>query len=276
MNDFTLRRWVRPFPRWLLSKRASELNSADLRRSAIVFSPHFDDETLGCGGTIARKKMLGADIKLVFMTDGSKSHKDWISEQELSQIRTDEGLAAARTLGLAEDDVILLNFEETRLAEQRQAATEQVLQLLTRYQPQDVYVTYYREPPADHVVTNEIVWAAIKQYGRIENVYEYLIWFWQHWPWTSEEDLGKDKLRRIIKRTVLAELALFRECNRYVDVEDVMELKRAALAKHRSQTIRLFEKSDWPVLDDVSDGEFLECLLQAREFFHHRKTSALL
>jgi LmbE family N-acetylglucosaminyl deacetylase len=44
----------------------------------VVFSPHPDDETLGCGSTIIKKKRLGADVTIVFMTDGSKSHPHFI------------------------------------------------------------------------------------------------------------------------------------------------------------------------------------------------------
>ncbi len=53
-------------------------------RSALVFSPHPDDESLGCGGTIIKKKSLGARVKLVHMTDGSAAnHDNLISSQEL-------------------------------------------------------------------------------------------------------------------------------------------------------------------------------------------------
>src|SRR5882724_2841134 len=36
----------------------------------LVLAPHMDDETLGCGGTIARHAQAGADVAVVFLTDG--------------------------------------------------------------------------------------------------------------------------------------------------------------------------------------------------------------
>lgn len=35
------------------------LSTKELAASAIIFSPHQDDETLGCGGTIIRKRQGG-------------------------------------------------------------------------------------------------------------------------------------------------------------------------------------------------------------------------
>ncbi len=41
---------------------------------AMVFSPHQDDETLGCGGMIARKREQGIPVVVTFLTDGRGSH----------------------------------------------------------------------------------------------------------------------------------------------------------------------------------------------------------
>jgi hypothetical protein len=47
-------------------------------------------------------------------------------------------------------------------------------------------------------------------------------------------------------------------------VGDVLEAKRHALMAHRSQMERPAEQEDWPVLMDVSAGDFL-----ARQFGDH-------
>jgi len=113
-----------------MNRIMSEFDENALGRSAVVFSPHFDDETLGCGGTILKKKRAGADVKIVFMTDGSKSHRRLISENELKAIRASEGLAASRSLGLNACDICFLEFEETKLSEHLDAATNRVTEML--------------------------------------------------------------------------------------------------------------------------------------------------
>ena len=120
----------RQFYRWMLSHISNEYHEDHLRQTAVVFSPHFDDETLGCGGTILKKKKAGADVKIVFMTDGGKSHRHLISENELKAIRASEGLAASRSLGLSACDICFLELEETKLSEHLDAATNMVLAVL--------------------------------------------------------------------------------------------------------------------------------------------------
>jgi LmbE family N-acetylglucosaminyl deacetylase len=39
-------------------------------KSILVFAPHPDDETLGCGGTIANRVREGHEVEIFFMTDG--------------------------------------------------------------------------------------------------------------------------------------------------------------------------------------------------------------
>jgi len=39
-------------------------------RSALVLAPHPDDETLGCGATILRKRAAGTPVHVLIVTDG--------------------------------------------------------------------------------------------------------------------------------------------------------------------------------------------------------------
>lgn len=114
MTKSFLRAWLCKSFKWTLARIGSEVTECDLKRDALVFSPHFDDETLGCGGTIIKKKKAGADVKIVFMTDGSKSHKDLIPQDKLMEIRKSEAFAASQSLGLKACDVFPLEFEDEK------------------------------------------------------------------------------------------------------------------------------------------------------------------
>ena len=39
-------------------------------RTVVVLAPHSDDETIGCGGTLARHVECGAQVHVIFLTDG--------------------------------------------------------------------------------------------------------------------------------------------------------------------------------------------------------------
>src|SRR5262245_5575363 len=89
--------------RWLqaaMRKRQRVLDNHDLSQRAIVFAPHEDDEVLGCGGTILRKRRLGADVAVVFMTDGSGSHPGLMPADEMKELRAAEARAACSLLGV--------------------------------------------------------------------------------------------------------------------------------------------------------------------------------
>jgi N-acetylglucosamine malate deacetylase 1 len=36
----------------------------------VILAPHMDDEVIGCGGTLRKHVLNGADVTVVFLTDG--------------------------------------------------------------------------------------------------------------------------------------------------------------------------------------------------------------
>lgn len=243
------------------------LSKEDLAASAMVFSPHQDDETLGCGGTIIRKREAGAEVKIVFMTDGSRSHHRFIPENELIVLRQQEAVAAAKTLGVAAENLVFLNFRDGELARESDKAIIKVVQLLQQYQPQQVFVPYVRETHPDHLATYQVVVSALVRLRQNLEIYEYPIWYWHHFPWTQAG--AKDSRLDHFKASIKAKWGnqLLQEFNYRVDIAGVEGQKRQALAAHRTQTKPLTESPDWGLLQDVADGEWLECFFQTQEIF---------
>jgi len=248
----------------------NELSENDLERSAVVFAPHPDDETLGCGGTIIKKKRAGADVNIVFMTDGRRSHRQFISEDELKAIRANESLAACRMLGVKESDIVFLKFEDGALSRNQDTAIHSVTEILLRQQPEQIFIPYSKEPSLwseDHLATNRIVTSALQIYMNKAVILEYPIWFWWHWPWVSVPISCRWEMLAVLKNSVVSGLRLLRDFRCSVYIGDVLELKRAALDQHRSQMTRLIPDSRWPILGDISGGEFLACFFQEHESF---------
>jgi LmbE family N-acetylglucosaminyl deacetylase len=250
-----------------LGRRASPLEDEALAQSAIVFSPHFDDETLGCGGTILRKRALGADVSVVFLTDGRASHRDWVDEAELARMRAQEGLAAAGALGVDEGHVHRLGFEETRLRSHAEAATARVREILGSIAPEQIFVPYRFEPPRDHAATFEIVSRAISSHQRPVTVFEYPIWVWAQWPWTALPDGSPGQLLRLLIRQGRTLRRFARDFRFKVETRGLGTSKDQALAQHRSQVFRPPDQPTWPVLGDVHEGDFLACFCRDFELF---------
>ena len=240
--------------------------------SAMVFAPHQDDETLGCGGTLVLKRRAGAPVALVFMTDGSTSHRRFMKEEQLRSLRKTEARNAAAVLGLSLEDVHFLDLPDGGLKRFHADAVSRVLDLLNRYCPAEVYVPYRSDGMPDHESTYAVVVEALGKAGRPTEICEYPIWFWNQWPWVPMEwKYGGDGVREIF-RALWACFALrqFREFRSGVYVGDVLERKMQALAQHRSQMTVLIPGTAWPTLEDISAGEFLRCFFQEYEVFSCR------
>jgi LmbE family N-acetylglucosaminyl deacetylase len=234
--------------------------------SSLVFAPHPDDEVLGCGGTIALKALAGARLQVVVMTDGRASHRTLIPERELIRIRRIEAQEAGRRLGL-KNEYAFLDFEDHRLSDSRDAACAQVVDIIDKFKPEEIYLPHRYDNISDHVATHRIVRSAVKRIGRPAVLFEYPIWLWNRWPWTcggAHDGLGKVRGRLRTLRDV-AEIVF--ACRTRIDVANVLQCKTAALAAYRSQTLRLNDDPRWPVLSDVSGGEFLRRFQTGIEIF---------
>lgn len=251
----------------LMQTRSRDLSDRELAQSAVVFSPHFDDETLGCGGTIIKKRQAGADVKIVFLTDGSQSHKDFRPPTELAALRAQEGRAAARALGVDAEHVEMLGFAETHLGEHREAAVDRVAGLLARTEPDSVFVPYRYESPPDHLAAREIVIAALRRGAHRVTVYEYPIWFWYQWPWMKPRRRRRPPTRRLVKWGVQAVVRCLGDFRCRMSIADVVDAKWSALQAHRSQVTRLRGEPDWPILADVAKGDFLAAFFRDHECF---------
>src|SRR3954452_23126054 len=94
--------------RWFtaVAQRADDVTERSAGASCIVFAPHPDDETLGCGATIHRKREVGTSVHVVIASDGRRSQEpDVIAPEELVRIRAREALDACTTLGVAAEHV---------------------------------------------------------------------------------------------------------------------------------------------------------------------------
>lgn len=270
MKPHSLRTRARAFARrlylWLMQRRSQMAQPENLASSAIVFSPHQDDETLGCGGTILKKIQAGASVRIVFMTDGSQSHAQAMSASELKDIRMNEALAAAEKLGVARQDVVFLNVPDGTLSQQCNQAIASVKSLLLRTIPEEVFVPYRQDGVADHDATCQVVLSAIQASGLSVMVHEYPVWFWCNWPWTVAEQ-SKQQSSKLRHRLSVGR-AWLKHFRYAVDIEDVLDLKQSALSAHRSQMTKLVPDPSWLTLGDIAEGEFLPCFFQNREFFH--------
>jgi LmbE family N-acetylglucosaminyl deacetylase len=256
---------------WLersLRSRLQEYPAERLAASTLVFSPHQDDETLGCGGLILHKRAAGADLGIVFLTDGATSHLRFVPEAEMRARRETEAREAAGVLGVPAECLWFLGYRNRELHRHREDAAADVRRILAERRPAEVFIPYRGEAPADHRATRDVVLDALERHGEPVDVYEYPIWFWQQWPWSRVEYYGRRGRTQEAWNGWRASRRLLGDFQVAVSLDRVRDRKREALACHRTQMARQVDDPAWKTLGDVAGGEWLERFFGDWEIFY--------
>jgi LmbE family N-acetylglucosaminyl deacetylase len=171
----------------------------------VVLAPHMDDETIGCGGTLALHAARGADVTVIFLTDGRHGGTPTAEQQQrglsIVDIRRDEARAALAEIGIRKME--FLDAEDGRLGADPQTAL-QLRELLLRTQPDIVYLPYFLEQHEDHTAASPLLRQAVEGTRLDFQCHSYEVW-----------------------------TPLFPNC--FVRIDDTVELKRRALLKYESQ-----------------------------------------
>jgi LmbE family N-acetylglucosaminyl deacetylase len=145
-------------------------------RVTLVLAPHPDDETLGCGATIARMRSRGMTVHVVFVSDGGLSPRPpEMSRNELVQLRRAEARRALQLLGVGESSATFWDFEAGSLTHRAGVVTEKIAEFLHRNEPRQVLVTSAHDRHPDHVAVALSARAAVAAAGQV-SLYEYPVW----------------------------------------------------------------------------------------------------
>ncbi|BAT52537.1 LmbE-like protein [Nostoc sp. NIES-3756] len=168
--------------KWLLFGSSKQLSCSE--KSIMVFSPHQDDETFGCGGMIAYKRELNIPVAVVFITDGKGSSVDEDGQNQIIQTRQQEAIAALKILGVEVSNIHFLAKPDGKLPElhdeEHQQTIHEITELVNHYQPGEIYVPHQKDCHRDHEATYTLVRTAIQQaYINVE-IFQYPVWlFWR-------------------------------------------------------------------------------------------------
>ncbi len=137
----------------------------------LVVAPHPDDEVLGAGGTLLRRKAEGVKVAWLIVTAISVQ-SGW-SEDKVKQ-RADEVKRVAEFFGF--DEVVTLNFPTTQL--DRVPMSDLVTGLSTvfkEFQPEEVFVPHPSDVHTDHRMVFDAVASCTKwfRYPSVKRVLAY-------------------------------------------------------------------------------------------------------
>jgi LmbE family N-acetylglucosaminyl deacetylase len=205
-----------------LIARSRGLDLAGLT-TVLAIAPHPDDETLGCGGTLALLARRHPSVHVLFITDGAASHPGHpiVSPQALAATRLEEARRATQLLGIHRQNVSFMGEQDGSLGHiaeaHRRELTRRMAGALAAIRPDAILLPGRSDGSCEHEAAFALVRDAVELSGGSPRILEFPIWSW----WNSLRLAG----------TLIARARIWR-----VDVRSVHEAKAAALACYVSQT----------------------------------------
>jgi LmbE family N-acetylglucosaminyl deacetylase len=178
----------------------------------IVIAPHPDDEVLGVGGTLLRRKVAGAKVAWLIVTSIS-AQAGW-DEKKVKQ-RAKEIERITELLGF--DEVFQLNFPTTQLDRVSMSdLVARISEVFRSFEPEEVFVPHPSDVHTDHRMVFDAVASCTKwfRYPSVKRVLAY--------ETLSETDFG------------LGTDQGFRP-NVFVDIEQFLDAKLRAMDIYASE-----------------------------------------
>jgi LmbE family N-acetylglucosaminyl deacetylase len=131
----------------------------------ILFAPHPDDESLGCGVALQRAVRVGATIRVVYATDGENNPwpQRWLfrklrlnpnDRRRWGKWRRFEALAALRTLGISSAQVAFLGLPDQKLSillmSDCQSIPDHLAAIVNDFCPTDLLIPSLSDTHPDH------------------------------------------------------------------------------------------------------------------------------
>lgn len=182
---------------------------------ALVVAPHPDDETFGCGGTVAIITASGTPVDVVYLTRGENGYDMLRSatdeeNEALAGTRQREARSACEVLGVRK--VTFLSGIDGRVLECPQLDHE-LAKIIAVGQYQRVFCPWPHDGHRDHQAAYQVVERAI-QATRVRPT----LWLYEIW-------------------------SPMQSANMFVPIDISIDRKRAAMREHRSQqeTLNYFD-----------------------------------
>jgi N-acetylglucosamine malate deacetylase 1 len=217
----------------------------------LIFSPHQDDSTLGCGGLMAHRAAQGETIYVAYITDGAASHlgHPQFTPAMIASLRAGEARAAAGILGLPSANLFFLNAPDGRLPHLDNSAhtalVTQMRALIIQLAPHEVFCTSRYDGSTEHIAACAFVREALDSLAISKPaLIEYLVWSRWNPRWLSPAM----RAPAVICRHALSPVEA--------------ALKRDAMIAYRSQ---MFSLPPWR--ESVLPAYFPRMFVHPEEFF---------
>lgn len=201
-----------------------------------VVTAHPDDAEYLMAGTIIKYVEKGHKVSIIICTNGDIG-SPFVSKEEIAKIRKAEGIAGAEYMGA---DAIFLDYHDEFMPDNEESRLK-IMDALRKVRPDVVFTHHYSDiSNADHRVVANIV-LDMSYLIVAKNIV------------TNHKEMDKSPAFYYMD---IAGGVKF-EPNEFVDISDVIDKKREAFSKHKSQI-------DW--MEKLGAGHVLNNMLTQSNF----------
>ncbi|MFZ3136614.1 MAG: PIG-L family deacetylase [Thermodesulfovibrionales bacterium] len=129
----------------------------------LVLAPHPDDETLGCGGTIALYAGMGKEVCAAIISKGEAVN---VKAENIADLRRKETYKAAEILQIRQ--VVFMDFTDTALNTWYDEVKQGIKGLIQTFKPDIVFAPSPMDLHEDHVVVSRIAMSLLKEFGSFQ------------------------------------------------------------------------------------------------------------
>jgi LmbE family N-acetylglucosaminyl deacetylase len=212
-------------------------------RDALIIAPHPDDESLGCGGSIAKHIKAGSRVKVIFLTDGDKGDFQSRFGGNYTKIRRKSADKAMEMLGV--NDYEFWSYGDRELYLREDEIERRLPAVIGSFSPALIYAPSPFEAHPDHRASFNAVWRTTKQMEITLVLYEVLMALY---PNTLVDITNEMEQKKRAVGCYFTELS----CNDYVaKIEGLNSFRTATLpdtVKHAEGFISVGRGSSVPLL----------------------------
>jgi LmbE family N-acetylglucosaminyl deacetylase len=142
----------------------------DRIQSLLSIAPHQDDAAIGTGGTMILANEAGADVSVLYVTDGAQ-HRPDMSVQESVRVRSCESDEACRVVNARKIELGLSNLSMRTTVED----IDRLSAIIQEVKPDVVALPWLLDAPVKHRMTNHLLWLAATR----SQLPEFEVWGYQ-------------------------------------------------------------------------------------------------
>ena len=126
----------------------------------LVLAPHPDDETLGCGGTIALYAGMGKEVCAAIISKGEAVN---VKAEDIADLRRKEVYRAAEILQIRQ--VVFMDFPDAALNTCYDEVKQSIRRLMQTFKPDIVFAPSPMDLHEDHVVVSRIAMFLLREFN---------------------------------------------------------------------------------------------------------------